>query len=333
MNELVSAVITTRNRVSLLSKAIESVLGQTYTDVELIVVDDGSVDGTRDMCKSYPLHYVYIPPEESRGGNYARNLGVKNARGRYVAFLDDDDEWLPTKIEKQMLLVEEKHCRLVYCLRKYQDVSQGSVVKTRWEFRPKPSGNLHEIIFRHYITNTSCILAEKQLIEEVGGFDENLRKWQEYDLMIRMAQRTPIFYVDEFLCQYRNDLDDANRISNDFNLVKETISKIRKKYADDIRRLPLKTRLYFYDMCVYDTYKLARKTGRRWHQWRLFLPYILLTLFKTVDDSSIARKNMELLKDKYRSMKLLRIFTGGGKNEVAQPIIVRLHGGYYLNAA
>lgn len=298
MSELVSAIITSRNRVALLQGAIESVLRQTYSNIELIVVDDGSNDGTREMCQTLPLQYVYISPEESRGGNYARNLGVKKAKGKYVAFLDDDDEWLPTKIEKQVRLVEEMGCSMVYCLRVYQDVSLGKVVNTRWEFRPKPSGDLHETIFKHYITNTSCLLAEKKLVEEVGGFDENLRKWQEYDLMIRMAQRTNIFYVDEYLCQYRNDLDDANRISNDFNRVKETIDKIRKKYADDIRKLPIKTRLYFYDMCIYDTYKLAKRRGRKKVQWKLFLPYILLTLFKTFDDRTIARKIINLLKEK-----------------------------------
>ena len=197
MDYLVSAIITTHNRKELLRCAIDSVFAQTYSPIELIVVDDASDDGTSEVCQDSRIKYIYIPKQESRGGNYARNLGISNAKGKYVAFLDDDDEWLPTKIEKQVALAEEKQCSLVYCLKVYQDIVEGKVVGIRKEFRLKPSGDLHDSIFKHYITSTSCILAEKALVEAVGAFDENFRKWQEYDLMIRMAQKTSIFYVDE----------------------------------------------------------------------------------------------------------------------------------------
>lgn len=84
--KLVSAIITTHNRKSLLAKAINSVLTQTYSKIELIVVDDASDDGTDLMCLSLPLKYIYIPKEESCGGNHARNIGIMNAMGYYVAF-------------------------------------------------------------------------------------------------------------------------------------------------------------------------------------------------------------------------------------------------------
>lgn len=300
--DLVSAIITTRNRQALLKVSIESVLNQTYPNIELIVVDDGSTDTTKEICLSYPLNYIYIHPSESRGGNYARNLGLKNANGKYVAFLDDDDEWLPTKVEKQMILIKEKGCSLVYCLRNYLDVSKGQIMKIRKEYRPKPSGDLSKIIFRHYITNTSCLLGEKAMIEEVGGFDELFRKWQEYELMIRIAQKSAIYYVDEYLCNYRNDITDSHRISNDFERVKETVVMLKKKYAHVIATLPLKTRLYFYDMCIGDTYKLAKSSNRNIVRWRLFLPHLFFTVFKSMDDFSVARKNVEILKAKVRDM-------------------------------
>lgn len=302
MNHLVSAIITTHNRKGLVKRAINSVFAQTYSPIELIVVDDASDDGTSEVCQDSRIKYVYIPKDESRGGNYARNLGIKNAKGKYVAFLDDDDEWLPTKIEKQVELAIEKQCSLVYCLRIYQDVVDGQIIKTRKEFRPKPSGDLHESIFKHYISSTSCFLAEKALIEAVGGFDESFRKWQEYDLMIRMAQRTPIYYVDDFLCQYRNDLKDSNRISNDFDRIRETVGRMRKKYKDRIAVLPFKIRLYFYDMCVNNTYKLAKQTGHHVYRWKLFLPYVFLTIFKSIDNRNIAKRNIAILKEKYKSL-------------------------------
>ena len=97
MNDvLVSVVITTKNRKDLLLRAINSVRNQTYKEIEIIVVDDASTDGTREICENMDdLVYVYIPLNESKGGNYARNLGIKTANGEYIAFLDADD-WMDT---------------------------------------------------------------------------------------------------------------------------------------------------------------------------------------------------------------------------------------------
>ena len=107
---LVSVIITTHNRKEMLVKAIESVLGQTYKKLECIVVDDASTDGTREHITEYinnkRILYYYISENESRGGNYARNVGLENASGDVVAFLDDDDEWTKDKIEKQMQAIK-----------------------------------------------------------------------------------------------------------------------------------------------------------------------------------------------------------------------------------
>lgn len=275
MDPKVSAIITTRNRSYLLKRAIESVLTQTYNEMECIVVDDSSTDDTREVCSKYPIMYIHISKEESRGGNYARNLGIKASLGEYVAFLDDDDFWLPTKIEKQVALIEDQNCEMVYCMRLYQDMHNGKVVKEWAEPRPKPQGNLRDEIFKHYITNTSCILARKSLIEQIGGFDENLRKWQEYDLMIRAAQVSEIYYVNENLCVYRNDNEDRNRVSNDFNRIADTVKIISRKYWGRIKELPLRTKFYFMGMCIEDAYILAMKTNHIFYRCLLFLPHRL----------------------------------------------------------
>ncbi|WP_288911006.1 glycosyltransferase family 2 protein, partial [uncultured Thomasclavelia sp.] len=90
-NVLVSAIITTHNRLELLKRAIQSVYNQTYSNIELIVVDDASDDGTKEWAEQQSFKFIYIPKEKSKGGNYARNLGIKSSHGKYVAFLDDDD--------------------------------------------------------------------------------------------------------------------------------------------------------------------------------------------------------------------------------------------------
>ena len=103
----VSVIITTKNRKDLLKRAIESVKKQTYKNIELIVINDGSTDGTNEMLEKMKVKTIYIEPNKSKGGNYARNLGVINTDGEYIAFLDDDDEWMPTKIEKQVDILKK----------------------------------------------------------------------------------------------------------------------------------------------------------------------------------------------------------------------------------
>ena len=139
MKPLVSAVITTHNRKDLLKRAIDSVFTQTYQPIELIVVDDASDDGTRDeFGANAKFQYIYVPQRESKGGNYARNLGIKASKGKYCAFLDDDDYWLPTKIEKQVQLIEQRNCDLVYCGRRNELVGKSDV---RYVDRPPKPHN------------------------------------------------------------------------------------------------------------------------------------------------------------------------------------------------
>ena len=127
MDKLVSAIITTHNRQDLLLRAVRSVFSQTYKNIELIVVDDASNDRADELLKEFNLQYIYIPKEESKGGNHARNTGILTAKGEYVALLDDDDYWLPTKIEKQVRLIEEKKSGIVYCGRIKERHQDGNI--------------------------------------------------------------------------------------------------------------------------------------------------------------------------------------------------------------
>ena len=230
---MVSAIITTHNRKKLLKRAIESVLSQTYKDIECIVVDDASSDGTEILCQSYPIQYIHIPKEESKGGNYARNLGIKASKGKYCAFLDDDDYWLPEKIEKQVALIEKKNSELVYCGRKIEYVNLESIDYKDLLPSPYFSGDIHNKIF-HTIccTTSSAMLISKQALIDIDYFDENLKFWQDYELTIRLAQRKPFYYVNEVLCVYRADRRDTNRLTNKYFEWKKAVKYIHQKHAD-----------------------------------------------------------------------------------------------------
>lgn len=264
ITELVSAVITTHNRLELLKRAIDSVLTQTYANIECIVVSDASTDGTDEYCKSRnDIRFISIPKSDSHGGNYARNLGIRAASGEYVAFLDDDDVWLPTKIEKQVALLKEKDCECVYCLRKKQVYRNNKFIKefpetTKYAFE----GDLSKKIFRHYITNTSCILATKSLLEEIGGFDENLLKIQEYELCIRIAQKTEIYYPhDETLVLYTINESDKFRISNDPKRLPVARMYIKEKHAALFRQAGFSNR-FLHDSWMWNAlYRTACMAG------------------------------------------------------------------------
>ena len=231
---MVSAIITTHNRKELLKRAIESVLSQTFKDMECIVVDDASTDGTRELCKSYPIQYIYIPKEESKGGNYARNLGIKASSGNYCAFLDDDDYWFPEKIEKQVALIEEKQCELVYCGRKSEYIYPNSTIYKDILPDSRLCGDMHKLILLHICCTTSTILVLRKALIDVNFFDESLKFWQEYELTIRLAQRQPFYFVNEALCVYRVNINDTNRLTNKYFEWRKAVKYIHKMSDKEI---------------------------------------------------------------------------------------------------
>ena len=231
MKALVSAIITTHNRQDLLIRAVKSVLSQTYKNMELIVVDDASDERADELLKEFDLQYIYIPKEKSKGGNHARNIGILTAKGEYVAFLDDDDYWLPIKIEEQMALIEEKQCELVYCPLTLEKISaNGTITYIHESPNPYKSGDLSKKILYNICTTTSCILVKKDALIDIGLFDENLKFWQEYELTIRLAQRGPFYYAWKDLVVYRVDTSDKNRLTNKFDEWRKAVRYIYTKH-------------------------------------------------------------------------------------------------------
>lgn len=266
-NSMVSAIITTHQRPLLLKRAIESVLSQTYKEIECIVVDDKSTDNTKDVCAAYPsVQYIYIPPKESKGGNYARNKGIKASTGKYCAFLDDDDYWLPTKIEKQVELIEEKDCELVYCGIRIEDVQKEDT--TFYDYLPNPSfeGDMQKkILLTCCCCTTSTMMISRDALFDVGLFDEDLSFWQDYELTIRLAQRKPFFFVNEPLCVYRKDANDSQRLTNRFFGWRKAVKYIHQKHSELYKRLSLKEKIKVKVLVWEDAYKnRCEPAGLRW---------------------------------------------------------------------
>jgi glycosyltransferase involved in cell wall biosynthesis len=189
----VSVIIPTYNRAAMVREAIESVLAQSYADRELIVVDDGSTDGTEAGIASLipQLTYIY---QEHRGVSAARNRGASLARGEYLAFLDSDDLWLRDKLGRQMQFMES-HPEALICYTDEIWIRRGVRVNPMKKHK-KHSGMIFSHCLPLCIISPSSALFARGLLEETGMFDETLAVCEDYDLWLRIAARYPVYLVD-----------------------------------------------------------------------------------------------------------------------------------------
>ena len=229
----VSAVIVTHNRLDYLKLAIQSVKEQDYEHlIEIIVVDDASTDGTGEYLKSLDgIVPVLISKEESKGGNHARNVGIDYARGEYVAFLDDDDQWMPNKVRSQIEeLLNHPGSAIAGCRRLFRNDSG-----KEWEEGNPPEGVLGEQVLYLIPYSTSCLMVSKQLLDSVGRFDENLTHWQEYELEMRLLlEGREIVRPEEALVIYRVSSTDPARLSRNLDKWEAAVDYIEDKHHDEI---------------------------------------------------------------------------------------------------
>ncbi len=207
----VSVVIPTYNSAAFVREAIQSVLGQTYSDLEIIVIDDGSTDDTERVVRSFGDRVFYVR-QENNGAGAARNQGIKKSQGSYVAFLDSDDLWLPGKLEEQIpLLDRDPELGLVY--------SDWAVVPEQGEAQPSylqnlpaASGYVFDRLVQCGFILTSGTVVRRSCLDDVGYFDEALSIAQDYDLWLRICYRWKVALVNKPLAIKRNR--DGNLSSN-----------------------------------------------------------------------------------------------------------------------
>lgn len=230
----VSAIITTYNRPDLLPRAIDSVLTQTFEDLECLVVDDCSPDDeTAKVIESVEDSRIkYIRHDENQGLSAARNTGIEQAEGKYIAFLDDDDEWLPNKIERQVDLFNNlsDEYAVVYCWMDYYSDSRSEIIE---KYRPMLNGYIFpSTLDGQPIGSGSTLLVRKTAAEEYGGFDESLPRGVDGDFIRRVSQEYKVDYVPEALVRYyiehgheRITRDDTEGIRNRINGLQTKLAK------------------------------------------------------------------------------------------------------------
>lgn len=205
---MVTAIVTTYKREpEIVVRAVKSILNQTYKDLEIIVVDDSPNDyayrnGVKEQVLLLDDSIQYIQHEKNAGACQARNTGLSMAQGEYVAYLDDDDEWEPSKIQKQVSVFEKgsSEIGLVYC----GCIWINQMTKER-TIKPleKHSGHVFdELIKGNFIGGTSCPLMRTSYLKDIGGFDPLMQSAQDADVWLRMASKYKVEFIDEPLFSY-----------------------------------------------------------------------------------------------------------------------------------
>jgi glycosyltransferase involved in cell wall biosynthesis len=230
---LVSAIIPTHNRADLLPRAIDSVLEQTWENIEVVVVDDASDDETQKVLEEYEKEsgVKVIRNEKSRGAAASRNIAIQNASGGYIAGLDDDDYWRPKRIELMMQEFSDGYSAV--CSNDRMDFGEKEIV-----WKKKPVITLNDLLFYNQVGNQ--VLTKKEYLLAVGGYDESLPSAQDYDLWIRLAHDFGPVKTAPHTLQVVNMEPDRDRISTSgdettgyhacFEKHKNKMNEAQKKY-------------------------------------------------------------------------------------------------------
>lgn len=212
-SDKVSVIIPAYNREEYIRQTIESVLNQTYENISLSVVDDGSTDSTREILETYRdrISILEHPGRVNKGQSACINLALRQADGKYIAILDSDDFWELDKIESQVSFLEEHpDIGLVY--------GNGTAVNEKGEYLYDlyPDNHIEEnkpdnVLMDCYFLLPNNSLVRSEVMQQAGFFDETLRSAQDHDMAIRVAEITNLAYLDKILFHYRRH---ANSISN-----------------------------------------------------------------------------------------------------------------------
>lgn len=266
---LVSVIVPSYNRAHTLEVALRSALSQTYGNIEVIVVDDGSTDGTRSLVESLPSRVTYLY-QENAGVSAARNRAMSAARGEYIAFLDSDDCWYPWKIEAQLAAlrrcpgagivwtdmaavdagghsVSRRYLRTMYGAYGRCDLdgmlaqiaTLGAVadgVPGEWSGAPVRTGDLSEAILLGNLLHTSTVLFRREYLVRTGGFDCTYRHaGEDYEFYVRLTQVAPVVFVDAPTILYR--VGAADQLTNPAMLLEVASNNLRtlRRWSERVR--------------------------------------------------------------------------------------------------
>lgn len=234
MEPLVSVIIPTYNRDYCIQNAVQSVLNQQYENMEILVLDDGSTDQTEQVIQDMgDSRICYWKNSKNCGAAATRNIGIQMAKGEYIAFQDSDDLWLEGKLQKQVKLIQEGGYGMVYsCFQR--EFPDGRIEKVPRDGIQKEAkqGNIYPYLLAESYISTQTMLVKQEILQQVQGFDEAMKSYEDYDLAIRIAKCCQVGFIDEVLV-HLHTLPD----SIDMDMMRGLISScyLLKKYREDLK--------------------------------------------------------------------------------------------------
>ncbi len=238
MEEMVSIIIPTYNREKEIVRAINSILKQTYDSYEVIIIDDGSTDNTGEVVRGIADDRIrYIRTEDNHGAAHARNVGIREAKYDYIAFLDSDDEWMPRKLELQMhkMLESPEEIGLVYCRMSgiTRDGSRRYVCPEGQYGRENFEGNLFYKLLLGNVIGTPAMLVRRECLEQSGGFKEALICLEDWELILRLAKNCKIGFVDEVLVEVHKMANSVSTNAGGYLVARCYIVSLYRKEMSD----------------------------------------------------------------------------------------------------
>lgn len=284
LNNKVTVIIPTYNRAHFIKDAVESVLNQTYQDFELIVIDDGSTDNTREVLAVYKdkLTYIY---QDNQGRSSARNQGIKLAQAEYIAFLDSDDVWFPDKLERQVPVLESAsdNVALVHgykCIvdKNLQPVSGWELKLRHLYARAERGEETYENYLRLACIFTSTILVRKSSLLEINGYDVSVKSMEDLDLYLRLLLQDYRFaFISEPpLIKYRCHENNTDHLSSNYSYL-----QVYEKHLNECIKLGVTHRIEKAKKLLY---KALAKTHYRlgnYHQSRDYWQKALIKDWET----------------------------------------------------
>jgi glycosyltransferase involved in cell wall biosynthesis len=235
----VSVIVPAYNCAGYLDQTLRSVLAQTFADLEILVIDDGSTDATGDVALGFG-DAVRYERQNNRGVSAARNRGLSLARGEWIAFLDADDLWEPRKLEAQMALADRRPAAgVIYCLNRYID-GHGAEIENYVRRIGVHRGETFVDLFCEFFLLTSATIVRRDVVQKVGAFDESLKVGEDYDFFLRALLRTELEVVEQPLLRRRVHPGSLSRQDHllDAETDLATLYRFLERYPQLLRRDP-----------------------------------------------------------------------------------------------
>lgn len=237
---LVSVIIPTYNRPDMLVTAVQSALDQTYPHLEVIVVNDGGIDvGSQLQAIDSDGKITYVRLPRNGGRSRARNAGLALARGKYVAYLDDDDRYYPHHIQTLVECLESSDCKVAYtdAYRAHQVKTERGYETVKRDLPYSNDFNLQRLLV-HNLFPTLCVMHERACLDEVGGFDESLATHEDWDLWIRLAEKFPVCHLSVVTAEFSFRTDGSSTTSSMQPDFIRTLKRVHQKHAHLAEGLP-----------------------------------------------------------------------------------------------